>query len=70
MRDIAALAEDWRQVLVQLAEDFASGKADVRPKSFEVNCARCAQRILCRVDPSALQEFGTESLEEAEETFE
>jgi ATP-dependent helicase/nuclease subunit B len=70
LRDIAALAEDWRQVLVQLAEDFASGKADVRPKSFEVNCARCAQRILCRVDPSALQEFGTESLEEAEETFE
>jgi ATP-dependent helicase/nuclease subunit B len=70
IRDIAALAGEWRDVLVQLAEDFAAGKADVRPKSFEVNCIRCAQRLLCRVDPSTLQEFADESSEEAEGNFE
>jgi ATP-dependent helicase/nuclease subunit B len=70
IRDIAALAEDWRRVLIQLAEDFAAGRADVQPKSFEVNCVRCAQRLLCRVDPSTLQEFADESGEEAEGNFE
>jgi probable DNA repair protein len=70
IRDIAALAEEWREVLVQLAKDFAAGRADVRPKSFEVNCVRCAQRLLCRVDPSALQEVSDESDDDAEDHFE
>ena len=50
VRDIAGLAEEWRETLTRLAEDFAAGKADVSPKSFEMNCKRCAQRLLCRVD--------------------
>jgi probable DNA repair protein len=70
IRDIATLAEEWRRVLVQLAQDFATGKANVHPKSFEINCARCAQRLLCRVDPSALMQFADDNAEEAEEGFE
>jgi RecB family exonuclease len=68
IRDILSLAAEWRRVLVQLAEDFAAGKADVRPKSFEVNCARCAQRLLCRVDSSTLLNDANED-EELEEGF-
>jgi probable DNA repair protein len=70
IRDIAGLAGEWREVLNQLAAEFAAGRADVKPKSFEVNCTRCAQRLLCRVDPSALQEFGEESDEDVEDDFE
>jgi ATP-dependent helicase/nuclease subunit B len=70
IRDISSLAEEWRQVLTQLAEDFAAGKAEVHPKSFEVNCTRCAQRLLCRIDPSSLGEFAEEISEEAEDAVE
>jgi len=69
VRDMALLAEEWRCVLTSLAEDFAAGKANVRPKSFEVNCGRCAQRLLCRIDPSSLQELAEEAGEEAEDEF-
>jgi ATP-dependent helicase/nuclease subunit B len=51
VRDLPALVEAWRGTLVQLAEEFAAGVADVRPKSFKVNCVRCGQRLLCRLDP-------------------
>ena len=70
IRDIALLAEDWRRVLIQLAEDFAAGRAYVRPKSFEINCARCGQRLLCRVDPLALLESADETVDDVEEDFE
>jgi ATP-dependent helicase/nuclease subunit B len=70
IRDIAALAEEWRRVLIQLAEDFGAGRADVGPKSFEGNCVRCPQRLLCRVDPSTLQEYAAESGEEAGDNLE
>ncbi len=70
IRDVASLAEEWRQVLTRLAEDFAAGKAEVRPKSFEINCTRCAQRLLCRIDPSSLGEFAEEISEEAENAVE
>ena len=55
IRDIASLAEEWRKVLTKLAEDFAAGRADVHPKSFDINCTRCAQRLLCRIDPLSLR---------------
>jgi ATP-dependent helicase/nuclease subunit B len=55
VRDMVSLVEEWRGTLTVLAEDFAAGRADVRPKSFEVNCARCGQRLLCRVDPTSLE---------------
>jgi hypothetical protein len=70
IRDIASLAEEWRKVLTQLAEDFAAGRAGVNPKSFEVNCTRCAQRLLCRIDPSSLKGFAEEIREEAEDAVE
>ncbi|MGD0647577.1 MAG: PD-(D/E)XK nuclease family protein [Acidobacteriaceae bacterium] len=70
IRDIASLAEDWRLVLTQLAEDFAAGKAEVYPKSFEINCTQCPQRLLCRIDPSSLEEFAEEISEEVEDAVE
>lgn len=69
VRYISSLAEEWRRVLTQLAEDFANGRADVHPKSFAVNCARCAQRLLCRIDPSSLQNTADEAGEEVEDSF-
>jgi ATP-dependent helicase/nuclease subunit B len=54
VRELGPLVDEWRETLTRLAEDFASGKADVHPKSFEINCARCAQRLLCRLDPASL----------------
>jgi len=48
------LIEEWRSTLTTLAEDFANGRATVSPKDFAVNCARCAQRLLCRVNPELL----------------
>jgi probable DNA repair protein len=53
-RDLAALVEEWSGTLTVLAEDFANGRAEVRPKSYAVNCARCGQRLLCRLDPASL----------------
>ncbi|HSY36028.1 MAG TPA: PD-(D/E)XK nuclease family protein [Acidobacteriaceae bacterium] len=70
IQNMASLAEEWRHVLAQLAEDFAAGKAEVHPKSFAINCTRCAQRLLCRIDPSSLAEFAEEVGEEAEDAVE
>jgi hypothetical protein len=61
------LAEEWRETLTRLAEDFAAGKADVSPKSFEINCKRCGQRLLCRVDRSSLDRMADDVEEEAED---
>lgn len=61
VRDLSQLVEEWRHTLTRLAEDFALGKAEVRPKSFGVNCARCAQRLLCRVDPNSLGASGEDA---------
>ena len=54
VKDLKLVVDEWRHTLAQLAGDFAEGKADVKPKSFEVNCKRCAQRLLCRFDPASL----------------
>jgi ATP-dependent helicase/nuclease subunit B len=67
VKDIASLAEEWRETLTRLAEDFAAGRADVLPKSFEKNCKRCGQRLLCRVDRSALEDIADDIEEETEE---
>jgi ATP-dependent helicase/nuclease subunit B len=54
----AATLEDqvaeWRRVLVNLAEEFASGDARVRPKTYPATCAHCGQRLLCRLDVTLL----------------
>jgi ATP-dependent helicase/nuclease subunit B len=67
IRDIALLMDEWRETLTQLAEDFAAGRADVFPKSYEKNCARCAQKLLCRIDPGLLQATGDDVEEETED---
>jgi RecB family exonuclease len=65
--DLASLVDEWRETLTRLAEDFAAGRADVRPKSFEQNCTRCAQRLLCRIDPTSLLSAVDEDDEEVED---
>ena len=65
--DMTSLMEQWREVLTRLAEDFATGKAGVQPKSYEQNCAHCAQRLLCRVDPASLQAAADDIGEEMED---
>ncbi len=46
--------EAWRKTLVQLATDFSEGRTEVSPKEYVRNCKRCAQRLLCRLDPASL----------------
>ncbi len=53
---LQAQVERWREVLVTLAEEFYSGDARVRPKTYPGTCAHCGQRLLCRLDVSLLDE--------------
>jgi ATP-dependent helicase/nuclease subunit B len=53
---LEAQVERWRQVLVKLAEEFYLGDARVRPKSYPKTCKYCAQRLICRLDVSSLEE--------------
>ena len=55
--------ELWRNVLTELANQFAAGDARVAPKWFPKTCERCAQRILCRVDPIVMEEMDDEEQE-------
>lgn len=48
--------DTWRRVLTNLAEDFHRGDARVDPKQYPRTCSNCAQRILCRLDPTAFDE--------------
>jgi hypothetical protein len=63
--DLELRKSDWRTVLTTLAEDFAAGRADVDPKNIAVNCKGCAQRPLCRIDPTTFA--GSAADEESEE---
>lgn len=63
VKDLPPLIEQWRSSLERLAEDFAAGKAHVHPKNMEINCKRCAQRLLCRVDSLTMHTGMTESEE-------
>jgi ATP-dependent helicase/nuclease subunit B len=65
--DMAPILDAWRHTLTHLAEDFAAGNVEVFPKDYKVNCARCAQRLLCRLDPASLS-FADADLDETEET--
>jgi ATP-dependent helicase/nuclease subunit B len=53
--------EDWRRVLDGLAHAFHAGDARVAPKSYPMTCRHCAQRELCRLDVSALEQDEDES---------
>jgi ATP-dependent helicase/nuclease subunit B len=54
--NFAAQVEEWREVLTRLAEQFAAGEAEVRPKSYPKTCTYCGQRLLCRVTGENLEE--------------
>jgi probable DNA repair protein len=61
-----AQVAEWRDVLTALAEDFDSGKASVSPKQYPQTCQYCDQRLLCRLNPlaldaDALEDFDTDS---------
>jgi ATP-dependent helicase/nuclease subunit B len=47
--------EQWRQVLVKLAEEFYAGDAQVHPKQYPATCEHCGQRLLCRLDVSLVE---------------
>jgi probable DNA repair protein len=51
--------DSWRHVLVNLATAFHEADATVAPKKYPTTCERCAQRILCRLDVSRLEENDT-----------
>lgn len=53
---LAEQMEGWRRVLTNLAEQFYAGNASVAPKKYPKTCSHCAQRILCRLDTSLLEE--------------
>lgn len=53
-RDLEAQREQWREVLTGLAEQFHAGYALASPKNYPDTCVFCRQRLLCRLDPSAL----------------
>ena len=61
---LAEQVDAWREVLTRLAEDFARGEASVLPKTYPGTCSRCAQRMVCRLDPAALEDFSNDSDEE------
>jgi probable DNA repair protein len=52
--NLTDVVAEWRSTLERLAYDFASGHAAVEPKDYPTTCARCPQRILCRLDPATL----------------
>ena len=46
----------WHEVLERLAIEFAEGDIRVRPKQYPSTCARCGQRLLCRLDAASIVE--------------
>jgi ATP-dependent helicase/nuclease subunit B len=53
---LGAQVDEWRRTLTGLAEQFCSGSAEVAPKSYPETCRHCAQRILCRLDTSQIED--------------
>lgn len=53
---------DWKRVLITLATDFHDGDARVEPKAYPKTCSYCAQRILCRLDTSRLEDSDDEEV--------
>jgi RecB family exonuclease len=40
---------DWREYILQLADDFLAGHAEVDPREAPKTCERCGLQTLCRV---------------------
>ena len=65
-RTLAEQREEWLRVLTRLASAFATGDTRVEPKSYPGTCQYCAQRLLCRLDPSTLTATEDENVREEE----
>jgi ATP-dependent helicase/nuclease subunit B len=63
---LAAQIDEWRDALNSLAHDFHSGNASVSPKHYPQTCEYCEQRLLCRLDLSALDADALEDPDDAE----
>jgi len=61
---LAAQVDEWREVLISLAEDFHAGNASVSPKHYPQTCEFCEQRLLCRLNPSSLDPDVLEDIED------
>jgi probable DNA repair protein len=57
---------EWGRVLTDLAVAFYAGRAEVAPKKYPATCERCQQRLLCRLNPAALEEIDPDDLEAVE----
>ena len=53
--DFEQQISEWYTTLTTLAEDFYHGRTSVDPAHYPNTCEHCPQRILCRLDPSLLQ---------------
>ncbi len=54
----------WHTTLTTLAEDFYHGRTGVDPAHYPHTCEHCAQRLLCRLDPSLLEDADDPATEE------
>jgi probable DNA repair protein len=54
----------WHTTLTMLAEDFFHGRTGVDPAHYPHTCEHCAQRLLCRLDPSSLLDADDATAEE------
>lgn len=66
---LAAQVDEWREVLTSLAEQFHAGNFSVLPKHYPQTCQYCEQRLLCRLNPSALDPDILEETEEESDAF-
>lgn len=62
--DLEAKREEWHTTLASLAEEFHSGRAVPSPKDYPHTCRYCRQRLLCRVNPSSLNQ--SDDIDEAQ----
>lgn len=60
IHDWSQLLLFWRQQIDQLAADFASGKAEVRPFDRQKSCRYCDLPGLCRISTGDFEDHGDE----------
>lgn len=61
--NLTGVVAEWRSTLERLAYEFANGHVAVAPKDYPNTCARCPQRIVCRIDPTTLHATAEEDVE-------
>ncbi|MGA9673355.1 MAG: PD-(D/E)XK nuclease family protein [Terracidiphilus sp.] len=57
---------DWRKAIVQLAEDFLAGQADVDPREYPKTCERCGLQTICRIQENRAALEADDELDDAE----